>query len=154
MSIYNRKSYKELEEEFDRINKIIFNNPRHNSRARSVPTGKVIEGYEDKEWTSNIRHFEAVELSCIEQLLDLMDLSRAANRAPSQASFVKFMKDNPGFTCIGFATSPKRDYVEISITGIDFHGEHSTKQYKAFMKFAKFADELTNTLNYLRAWWD
>ena len=65
-----------------------------------------------------------------------------------------FQVDNEGFTAIGFATGPDRGYIEVLITGIDFHGEPSAKQLKAFNKFCKNADEITITKSYLRAWWD
>lgn len=144
---------------FSRINQVIFSDPKHNEVARSLKTGEIIPGYEQNSWTTGIRHFQAVTVKQILLLRDLILTDEdgndiAWNSAPSQGEFIDFMTNNSGFTCIGHTTSPKRGYVEILLTGIDFHGSYTPSQVKIFKKFSKTADEKTLVPGYMRAWWD
>lgn len=146
------------------IESIVFKSDLNISKARSTKTGQVIKNYKDvtQDYGGGIRLFEALNMDQLFVLStkDYFDttIETGANNQPSNNKFVKFLLKNQKFSVIGHISlhccDEPNGLPEICLTGIDYHGNYSKQELKAFKEFAKDADEKTIVEGYLRAWWD
>lgn len=107
--------------------------------------------FTSKEYDGGIRLFSKLPYEVLSQLVQegFADQKERQNDSPSISEFLEFMLTYPEYEAHGYAVDQSRLDYRITIEGL-IAKEPNAKAVKAFRKFCKNADELTDK----RSWWD
>jgi hypothetical protein len=101
------------------------------------------------------RNFKGLSLRALERLTRLGVASEGPwNNCPGNAAFLGFMRKHPSWTAHGYAVSPDRGDVRLTIEGLEKEGRVGTREGKAFREAFGRADEFEVGKRYARCWYD
>ena len=104
---------------------------------------------------SGCRSFKGLILKALERL-SRMGLADEGpwNNCPGNASFLWFMRRHPSWTAHGYAVSPEREDVRITIEGLEKSGRVGARERAEFREGLGRADEFEASARYARCWYD
>lgn len=115
------------------------------------------EAIDWKMVAGGMKRFLSITAETLQDLVtkQFADPGDKQNLAPTLASFLSFMKENPGkFLAHGYAISPDRSDYRVSIEGLVSAGKVTPGLTDRFVEFCRCPAELIAEKDRLYAWWD
>jgi len=115
------------------------------------------QGYHDENWYhGGLRHFNDMDYDTLQWMVDnrFADLEERQNDGPTIKSFLRYLKDRPNFSVIGYVVDSSRNDYRLSVDGIT--ATDLSVDDKEFFStiFGRWADEYELNDESARAWWD
>lgn len=111
-----------------------------------------------KDSCGGVVRFKDVTLAEMKLLVEkgLLDLEGRQNDAMSTGEYMEFMEKFPDsdLTVHGYAVSPYREDVRVSIEGLQCDSGVTEELRLAFIELERHADEFEARADYLFSWWD
>lgn len=158
---WSKEEIKELNRRIDVIDDMTYLSAA-NARCKNV------EGYDKRDfilfgdvvnlgkYSGGIRKFRNLDVDRLKLLVEegFAVLDDKHNEAPSIGEFIKFMEKYPEVLAHGYAVSPERDDVRISIEGLESNEELSEECLNSIKGFADYCDEFYYDSEGLWVWYD
>jgi hypothetical protein len=102
-----------------------------------------------------VRSFKGLTLKALERLTRLgFANGEPWNDCPGNTAFLEFLRKHPSWTAHGYAVSPEREDMRVSVEGLEKAGRIGAREKLAFYKAFGRADEFEASESYARCWYD